>query len=254
MAELLRVENLTIKRKQKLICQNLSFEICHGQYWGILGLNGKGKTTLLQTLSALLPLAAGHIYLKNSLLKKLSRKEIATLLGLLLQEQRFLFSSLVYDVVATGRHSQRRTQSVTQIESLFKALNLDNLAYQNILNLSGGEQQRVAIARILYQNPEIFLLDEPTNQLDPFSRHLVMHYFKKLCEQENRAVVLATHDVNLVEQYCDFVLLFFEDGKVLTGTKETLLNPENLRAIYGCTWSKLENTTWHCSILEADDI
>ncbi len=245
MTEILRVENLTIKRKDKFICDKLSFGISNGQCWGVLGLNGIGKTTLLQTLSALLPPAAGQIYLKESLLKNLSRKAIANILGLLFQEQRFLFAALVYDIVATGRHSQRRQQSSTQIETLLKALNIGNLAYQNILTISGGEQQRVAIARLLYQNPEVFLLDEPTNQLDPFCKHLVMHYFRKLCQEENRAVILATHDVNLVEQYCDFVLVFFGDGKVLAGTKESLLKPEILRAIYGCNWTKLANTTWH---------
>lgn len=229
MDSLLDIQNVTIKRNHKIICQNLSFQIKKGQCYGILGLNGFGKTTLLHTLAGLLPVAAGDIFCEQVALTKMSRKNLATKIGLLLQEEHHLFSSLVCDVVLSGRYAQRSHHE--SIKEIMEYLRLTHFAQQDILRLSGGEKKRVSIARILYQSPRIFLLDEPMNQLDPIMQHHVMSYFKNLCQQEDRAALFSSHDVNFVARHCDQVILFMENN-IVVGDKKELLTEENLIKVY----------------------
>lgn len=244
MANLFEVKNLTLIRNNKHICQNFSFVLEQGQRWGILGLNGRGKTTLLHTLAGLLLPASGVIYFNNKNLNHLTRKIIAQNIGLLLQEQQYFFPALVIDTVLAGGHS-RSFQCQQKLTEILQNVKLAHLSEHNILHLSGGEQQRVGIARLLFQNPRVFLLDEPVNQLDPLHQFLVMDFFYKLCVSENKAIIFSTHDINLVERYCDHVVLLLEDGVILAGPKKELLTTENLLHLYGCSWNKISDHVWH---------
>ena len=113
------------------------------------------------------------------------------------------------------------------------ALELESLAKRNVLALSGGERRRAAIAAVLAQTPEIYLLDEPLNQLDPKYQIQVLNYFRALVETKNNTVVMALHDVNLATRFCSHVIMLFDDGNYLVGSMNELLQQTNLEKLYG---------------------
>lgn len=244
MSTPLEIKNLSISRESKIICKDISWQISAGQCWGVLGKNGQGKTTLLHTLAGLYRPLSGKVYCLGEEIKNLRKRILAKRLSLLLQEHHYLFPIRVLEVIKSGAHAQDNNKNPTRLlAELIAQLELEHLALRNIQHLSGGEQQRVAIARIIYQNPNVFLLDEPTQQLDPYFQHQVMRYFQQLCHKENKIVMFASHDVTLIDQYCSDVMLLLPEGELMFGSKEQLLNKENLTKVYGKAASSLQ---LHC--------
>ena len=169
---ILQTNNLSIKIGGKLICNGLNLNISRGQCWAILGCNGSGKTTLLQTLAGLRDATSGEVVLSGQPLQQYSRLQIARLVGVLHQQQEDPFPASVYDTVLRGRHphlrawqweNQRDHELTTQALS---SVRMSSFAKRNIQSLSGGERQRIAIAELLAQDPQLLLLDEPSNHLD----------------------------------------------------------------------------------------
>ena len=239
---LISCNNLNVKIADKIICKALSLSINAGENWAILGMNGCGKTTLLHTLSGLLPTQSqsqskpSEININNALLSSLSRKEIAQQLSLLLQHQEDHFPGTVLESVLIGRHPHLQSWQWETEDDHKLALNtlnlvgLANFAERSILTLSGGERQRVALATLLVQQTNIRLLDEPVNHLDIHHQHEVM----KLLTSNNSAIanVFVLHDVNLAVRYCDHALLIYEDGRAQQGLCTDILTAQNLSELY----------------------
>lgn len=233
---MLKIQNLTLKQHNKILCDNLNFTIQAGEIWGILGPNGCGKTTLLHTLAGLLP-ADGSIFLKNTLLKNFTRKEIAKNIGLLLQNTEDRFPQTVLEYCQNGRYphlSYMGLPSKTDrdfIHHALKMMELEHLSNQNIQTLSGGERRRLSIATLLVQSPCIYLLDEPTNHLDLRHQIQTLQFFHHLARTQSISICIALHDINLAAEFCDHVLLLNADAP-LVGKTNLLLSEENLSRLY----------------------
>ncbi len=235
----LSAHDLHLTAGGKVLCKELNWQLEAGQAWAVLGLNGAGKTTLLHTLAGIQTPDAGEIKLADQPMHGWSRRDIAKHIGLLLQESYEPFPGTVLDYVLIGRHPHLHAwqwESETDValaKTALQTVGLDHFATREISSLSGGERQRMAIAAVLVQQPDIFLLDEPVNHLDWHHQHQLLQTFSKLVSHESKSMVMAIHDVNLADRYCDHVLMIFENGEIKSGTTEELLQTDSLSKLYG---------------------
>jgi len=248
---LLTTQQLAVNIADNKICQQLNLTINYGECWAILGQNGTGKTTLLHSLAGLLDIDDGKILLKNKSLNTLSKKNIAQQIGLLLQDQQDVFPATIMESVLIGRHPH---MSIWQWESeqdhqlSMQALNdvdLTHMEKRLLQTLSGGERRRVAIATILAQQPELFLLDEPVNHMDIKHQHHILNLFAEKSRSQHHATVMVLHDVNLAARYCSHVLMLYGDGKTEMGTAEEMLTAEKLSGLYDYPIEKYQQDQQH---------
>lgn len=235
---LLQTKQLAVSIAGKQVCRHLDLNIHRGECWAILGQNGTGKTTLLHTLAGLHDVDNGQIRLNNKLLEQQTQKHIAQQCGLLLQDYQDVFPASIMETVLIGRHphlSAWQWESDHDHQLAIQALHDVDLAHMEkrlLQTLSGGERRRVAIATILAQQPELFLLDEPVNHLDIKHQHHILGLFSRKVREENRAVVMVLHDINLATRYCTHVMMLYGNEKVEMGTTEEMLTTEKLTALY----------------------
>jgi len=222
------------------VINEVSFSVEEGEFWGIVGPNGAGKTTLLTLLDGIIEPQQGEIRLKGRALEEMSRREIAQQVAVLPQEVSFYFNFTSLEVVLQGRAPflrALRLEGEQDVEiarqSMAKTGSLQ-FADLSVTELSEGEKQRVLVARALTQQPRLFLLDEPTANLDLNYQVEIMDLVKALSQQHRVTVVMASHDINLAAQYCDKLLLL-KDGRVFCqGKPEEVLNERILTQVYEC--------------------
>lgn len=251
MTALLNTQEISIHLADKIICRDLNLHICPGDVWGILGANGSGKTTLLHTLGNLRKPVSGEIFLLNKNVKSLPTKTIARALGILLQDTQFTFPQSVFDYVLAGRYPHLSAFAWESAEdrrlamSALQVMAMEKLAQQNVFTLSGGEKRRLAIATLLTQGPQVYLLDEPTNHLDLRHQINILKHVKRMATEGLAGVMMSLHDVNLAQQYCNKILLLGEDGSVLMGAVEDVLNVDNLSWVYGHEFRRVtDESVW----------
>ena len=246
ISPILRTNKLSIKIGDKLICNELNLNIGHGQCWAILGCNGSGKTTFLQTLAGLREAQSGEVVLNGQPLKQYSRLKIARLIGVLHQQQEDPFPASVYDTVLRGRHphlhawqweNQHDHELTTQALDFVR---LRELADRNIQTLSGGERQRIAIAELLAQDPQLALLDEPSNHLDLHHRITTITELAARFTKQDKTVCMVLHDINLAARVADHCLLMLGNGEILSGPATEVLTTESLEALYQYPLQQLE--------------
>jgi len=238
---LLQTKMLTVEIGSKTVCRQLDMTICAGQRWGLLGVNGVGKTTLLHTLAGLRAPVQGEIRLDETLLTELPRRTIAQKIGVLLQTDDDAFPGTVIDTVLSGRHpwlGQWQWEGENDRMLALAALGdvaLDGFEQRQVNTLSGGERRRLALATLFTQNPRLFLLDEPTNHLDPHHQVSLLDLLnQRMADATNgRASVMILHDINLTTRFCDHLMLLFGEGEVLCGPAEDILTIETLTRLYG---------------------
>lgn len=238
MTNILETHNLGLGIAHKVFCSGLSLHIEKGDMWGILGANGSGKTTLLQTLAGLRSAQSGQILLHKKPVQRYSRKVLARYLGILLQDTQDVFSQTVFEFCLAGRYpytSYFGWNSHVDHEIVKSSLNLMDLInkeQEEVKVLSGGERRRLDIATLLVQSPALYLLDEPTNHLDLHYQMKVLNHFKNQVEKKDNAVMMSAHDVNLVQRYCNKVLMLLDGGEALHGQVDNILTIENLSRLY----------------------
>jgi len=244
---LLQTVQLSIEIGGKQICNDLSTCFEPGQIWGILGRNGTGKTTLLHTLCGIRTPEQGRVEINKTELIQLKRQQVAATVGLLLQHHEDSFPSTVLETVLIGRHphiEQWQWEGVDDFEIARQALErvaMVDMEQRSINQLSGGERQRVAIATLLAQDPEFFLLDEPNSHLDLNHQMQILDNLCEFAKQKQRCVVMALHDINLAIRHCDHFIFLYGDGKVLQGSADELVHKESLCELFQCDLKEVKS-------------
>ena len=236
---MLHLENVCAGYGDADIIHEISFDLPLGENLCILGPNGCGKTTLVRSIAMLLG-STGNIELNGRSIRSMKRAEIASRIAVMTQMSSIYFSFTVYETVMMGRYQQMKRglfSSPSQkdrdcVERCLQNTNLSELRDRQISELSGGQLQRVFLARTLAQEPEIILLDEPTNHLDLKHQTELIQYLRTWSKQENRTVIGVLHDINLSLMLSDR-LMFMKEGRILgMGTAEELLNRDFLKQVY----------------------
>ncbi|MDB2156310.1 ABC transporter ATP-binding protein [Clostridium butyricum] len=224
--------------KEKYILNNISGRFKEGGFYGILGPNGSGKTSLVRHILRFIDVKHGLICLDNKDIKDYSRKELACSISFVPQNINIDVSFTVYDIVAMGRNPyMKRFQDLSQKDRdlINHAMEVTNCAYlkdKAFSYLSGGEAQRVLVARAIAQDTKYLILDEPISHLDIRYQVELMETLKKLNEEENKTIIAILHDLNLSSAYCKEIFLM-KDGKVyVEGSVKDVLTEENLKAVY----------------------
>lgn len=236
---MLKTENLCITIGKNIICRHLNWQVNAGEVWGILGPNGSGKTTLLHTLAGLHTQFQGEILIANEKLSHFTPKLLAQKTGILFQHITETFSQTVWEYCLAARFphqhyfQKKSSHDEAVAKNALQLVELDTLAQHNISQLSGGQKRRLAIACVLIQTPDLFLLDEPNNHLDIRHQIQILKHFRMLSHQESKAIVMTLHDINLAQQFCTHLLLISKDGMIQQGTASELINAENLSKLYG---------------------
>ncbi|MEJ2399990.1 MAG: ABC transporter ATP-binding protein [Xanthomonadales bacterium] len=228
------------------VVDDLSLEILPGQFWGLLGPNGIGKTTLLRCLTGLLEPAAGRVTLQSRDIAVLPRKLLARHLGMLQQHTAYVFDSSVLQTVLTGRHphlgywEREGPADIEKARQALAAVDLAGFENRSVTGLSGGEARRLAFAALLVQEPDVMLLDEPTNHLDPRHQLKIMRMVGEHVRRANGSALAALHDINLAARYCSHVVMLFGDGAWCAGETSAMLDETSLERLYGCPVERIE--------------
>lgn len=221
------------------IIKNISLEVKRGENLCIVGPNGCGKSTLLKSIANIIDYR-GSIKIDGKEVKSSNRKYLATKIGLMSQISQIYFPYTVYDTVALGRYpylngifsNLSKEDNKIVIDSI-KKVNLYEFKDKMISELSGGQLQRVFLAKIFAQNPDVILLDEPTNHLDLKHQIELLENLDNWVKENNKIVVGVLHDLNLVQYFSDNVLLLNRGEVVSYGKAQKVLSEELLKEVYG---------------------
>lgn len=229
----LRGVNWTVEAQQ--IIKSISLEANSGEFIGIIGPNGSGKTSLLRLIYRLYPPDTGVIYLDEHDILAMSIKETARRIAVVTQESGNDFDFTVYEMVMMGRTPHKKLFNADTVEddvivrNSLKRVGMLSLAQRDFHTLSGGEKQRVLIARALAQQAQVLVLDEPTNHLDIRYQFEIMELIRSL----GITTIAAMHDLNLTAAYCDRIYLLKAGKVVAHGQPQDVLTVGQIRSVYG---------------------
>jgi iron complex transport system ATP-binding protein len=234
----LEAKSISVRRNGRWILDDVTLKLVPGEVLAIVGPNGSGKSTLLRALAGIWNVSKGNVKLDGVPVSQLARRVVARTIAFVPQEQRTEFAFTVEEMVAMGRypHRGRFTPETAHdrkvVENALKKCDIVHLRRRAVNTLSGGEHQRVLIARSLAVEPRFVLLDEPTANLDVEHTLQVLEICQSLAS-EGHAVALATHDLNSVVRFATCVVLL--DGGRMTrcGERELVLTPENIERTFG---------------------
>jgi len=201
------------------ILGDLNFDFFAGDFVGIVGLNGIGKSTFLKSVCGLLPLLNGEVFIDGENSSEISLVELSRKIAIVLTEKIGGFNLTAYDVVAAGQmpytnsFNQLKPENISIINSAIELCGLKDHQFKPIVELSDGLFQKTIIAKALAQRTPIMLLDEPSAFLDYASKHDLFLLLKKQAEEENKCVLVSSHDLDLLVKYCN-KLLVIADGSV----------------------------------------
>ena len=214
---ILKAENLSIgyklKHSEKLIANNINFELFSGELVAVIGANGMGKSTLLRTLTSIQPALSGAVFINSKKLESINSKELSNLISLVLTEQPISKNLSVFELVALGRQPYTNWIGIlnqkdkAEVQKALENVGIVDLKNQKCHELSDGQLQKVLIARALAQNTPLVVLDEPTTHLDLYHQAYIFQLLKKLVKETGKTMLFATHEINLAIQLCDKIMI-----------------------------------------------
>jgi iron complex transport system ATP-binding protein len=245
----LKVEALRFAYDGPQVLDGLDLKVERGELVGIIGPNGSGKTTLLRLISGTLEPASGVIRLFGQALDHLTRRERACTVSVVPQEARVVFDFTVREIVLMGRAPHLGLLGIEgkgdrQIaEEALEATDAAHLADARLAELSGGEKQRVLLARALAQEAPLMLLDEPTAYLDIRHRLELYYLVQRLRDERGLTVVVVSHDMHLAARFCPRLVMLHHGKVAADGTPQVVVTRENLRRVYQADVQILEDPT-----------
>lgn len=236
----LQTEDVSWSVEAKQIVDAVTLAVAEGEFVGLLGPNGSGKSSLLRTIYRILKPDAGIIELDGANVWQSSSREVARQMAVVMQERTGDFDFTVHEIVMMGRNPHKgmfdrdTMQDFQLVDEALARVELSDFAQRSFLTLSGGEKQRVLIARALVQQAKVLVLDEPTNHLDIHYQLEILELVKNL----GVTTVAALHELNLAAFYCDRLYVLKAGQLVASGTPEEVLQPNLIRDVYG-VWSEV---------------
>ena len=245
---------LSVQIPGRTLVRDLTFNLAAGDVLCVLGPNGVGKSLTLQTLAGLRPPATGSIALDGVDLQQLSRRMIAARLGLLLQDDTETFPATVLAATLMGRHphltgfAAESAADLALARAALTAMSLEGLEDRLVSSLSGGERRRLAVARLLTQDPGVLLLDEPVNHLDPRHQIAVLTHLGALAGA-GHGVLMTLHDPTLAARFANQALLLFPDGSWILGRTAAVLTAVNLERLFDARYEEFVNSAGDVALL-----
>jgi iron complex transport system ATP-binding protein len=233
------VKSLSFSYGRREVLRNLNFEIKKGSFVAIAGPNGAGKSTLINLLCGQLKSKSGSIHIDGAKIRSYSSKSLARKIAVVRQEFVPTFGFSVIETVLMARIAYydafgfEKSFDREAVTEALEATETKDFADRRLSQISGGERQRVFIARALAQDTPILLLDEPTSFLDLKHQVGIYDLLKKMQLEKGKTIVAVTHDINLAGQYCDEVLLLGADGNFHLGTAEEVFSQRTIESVFG---------------------
>jgi len=216
------------------VLRDVSFDVNPGECVGILGNNGVGKSTLITCLCRIRPPKSGSIYMDSKDIYKMKRLDTARRIAYVAQKNE-ISQITVFDSVLLGRKPYMKLSvSKTDIdicEEIIEQIGISEFKLRYVNELSGGELQKVMLARALVQQPKLLLLDEPTSNLDPKNQHEMLNLVRKIAKESNLSVLIVLHDLSLALRYCD-KFLFLKSGQVYKYGGKSIVTRETIADVY----------------------
>ncbi|ACB86171.1 ABC transporter related [Natranaerobius thermophilus JW/NM-WN-LF] len=232
----LSAEGITFSYGSRSVLDDVTFQVPEGQVTSIIGPNGSGKTTLIKCINKVLPPKKGSVMVDGQELLKMNRKNMAKILGYVPQITKEAFPLTVFETVLMGRKPHMgwkvSSKDLNTVSQVISQLGLTSLSERYLDELSGGQKQKVLLARALAQEPGIFLLDEPTSDLDIKNQLEVLQLVNKIAKENTSTIVMAIHDLHMAARFSDKVILLKEGEIYATGTPTEVLTEENLAVTY----------------------
>ncbi|RCX20114.1 iron complex transport system ATP-binding protein [Anaerobacterium chartisolvens] len=231
---ILTVEGLSFKYPGREVIRDANFSVSKGDFLAVLGTNGAGKSTLLKCMGRVLKPYKGTVYVGGDDALSLGRRELAKRIGYVAQRNESVRTT-VFDAVLLGRKPyiqwEASQKDLEIAREALQMLELEKYSLRYLNELSGGEQQKVAIARAMAQKPELLLLDEPTSSLDLKNQLEVAKIIKRAVKDRHIAAVVIMHDVNLAIRFADKFLLL-KDGEIFTAGGIEVMTAGNIEDVY----------------------
>ena len=227
------------------VLDTISFSLGEGEIVALVGPNGSGKSTLIKTIATILKPTAGTIALDGVEIRTIDPVELAKMLGYVPQGFSYTLYSTVFETVLMGRRRYIRwsvsDEELSKVQRSLDALEMGGHAGKFMDELSGGERQKVFIARAIAQEPRIFLFDEPTSALDIRYQIEVMETMRRITREQQTSMIVAVHDLNLAYRYADAVVVLTKGRMAAYGKPCNVLTPECIRSVYGVDSFVVEN-------------
>ena len=236
---LLRLENVSLAYKERVVLSNASFEVKPGEMVGLIGPNGCGKSTLLKSITRIINPISGQIFIDGKTVSTINSSDLARIIAVVPQNPFLPDLFNAYELVLMGRtphlgfFRHESAGDFAQVEQAMADTKTTHLASRYINELSGGEKQRILLARALAQEPKIMLLDEPTANLDINNQVETLDLIYQLCCRKKLIVVIALHDLNLAAQYCDRLIILHQGKIYHHGIPDEVVNSEIIKTVYG---------------------
>ena len=236
---MIEVNHLSYSYDKKEILRDLTFSVAEGSFTAILGANGCGKTTLLRIVSGLLPVQRGSVIIDGTPVNQYSARQRAQKIAIVKQHSQTDIDFSAFETVLMGRNPyQRHLQNESQedwdiVERALRQTNTWHLRLALPSQMSGGELQRVMIARALAQQTPILLLDEPTSNLDIAHQFEIMELLTDINRNEGKTILIVVHDLNLALRYCQQALLLHDHSLLFHGATSEALTPERIHTAFG---------------------
>ena len=247
MDNILQADNINAFWDKNPVLQNVSISVKSGEFVCLTGPNGCGKSTLLSILSgiyeditntALKITESSKITYNERSITKIKRKDLAQQISYLTQSETSAWNYDAKDIILTGRFPYLRSAGFYTdtdykiVNQIIQQLHIEDIAKKQVYSLSGGEYQKIRIARCLAQEPDILLLDEPVANLDFSYQAELMALLKDLAHKHNKGVLIVIHDINTAIQYADRVVLLPKGQNCISGTPQEVINRDNLELTY----------------------